>query len=62
MKLEALFVHAISTIKDTYTMIKQSTQRITLISLHSCLKDGSTEVYVLSLSLSISIDDAVRSL
>ena len=36
------------------------TQFITLISSHLHLKDSSTEVYMLPVSLSISIDDAVR--
>ena len=43
-------------------MLKQFTQLITLISLHVCLKDVSTEVYVMSINVSISIVDDIRSL
>ena len=43
-------------------MLKQFTQRITLISLHLCLKIGSIEACLMSINVSISIDDAIRPL
>ena len=62
MQWDARFKCSIDAIKVTYAMLNQFTQRIAQISLYSCLKDGSTEVCILSVSLSISLDGAVQSL
>ena len=42
-------------------MLKQFTQFITLISSHLCINDSSAEVYMVSINVSISIDDAIWS-
>ena len=62
MQLDARFKHSIDTIKVTYATLKKFMQRITLISLHLHLKDGSTKICMMSINVSISIDDAIRSL
>ena len=56
------FTYSIDTIKVAYAVLKQFTPRVTLISLHSCLKDGSNEYYMMHVNASIPIDDAIRPL
>ena len=62
MQYDVQFKHSMRTINILHAVLKQFSQRATLISLHLCFKDGSTEVCMMTINVSISIDDIIRSL